>query len=240
MNENGKPVNIAFGATNYGPLWAPAVASWLQAVAYASREFTVKHVGKLLGAGVTDRMYTHSAENRLIADILADQSFTHIFLTECDMILPYETIPRLLEVDKPIVSGVYFLRNGNGQSCLFTKAVYNKQEPWPHTPVSIFPEDKPFKLGPKGGCPGLGCVLIQREVFEKVPYPWFDLSEGHYGSDMYFYTKAFEKDLEVWIQPKVMAGQIDYTVVSVEDYHRRLQDDPTFASSGFIIGRDSC
>jgi len=222
--------NIAFGVANYGPMWAPAASSWLNVIAFMSSH---PEYGKVRGAGITDRMYTHSAENQLIKDVMGDKTFTHVFFTESDMVLPPDTLPLLLEVDKPIVSGVYFLRNGGGQPCLYVKLEYNKQEPWPHTPVSVFPENKPFKLGRKGGCPGFGCVLFKREVFEKIPFPWFDLNQEHYGSDMYFYTKAFESDYEVWVQPKVMCGQIDYTMVSVDDYHKKLKEG---TKTGYIIG----
>ena len=37
-----KPINVAFGSTAYGPLWAPAVRSWLQTVAYTARYFAVE------------------------------------------------------------------------------------------------------------------------------------------------------------------------------------------------------
>jgi len=228
-----KEARIAFGVANYGPLWAPAVSSWLNVMAFMAAH--PEH-GQVIGAGITDRMYTHSAENQLVKDTLAESKFTHLFFTESDMVLPPDAIALLLQVDQPIVSGVYFLRNGNGQPCLYVKAVYSKQEPWPHTPVTRFPEDKPFKLGRKGGCPGFGCVLFKREVFEKIPYPWFDLNEKHYGSDMYFYTKAFESDFEVWVHPKVLCGQIDYNMVTVDDYHRRIIEDPKFADNGYIIG----
>ena len=241
--------NILFAATNYGPLWAPAMESWLAAVGYANRHFPVESAplipglnprrGGIVANAISDRMYTMSAENALVANALqADPIISHIFLTECDMVLPHDVIPKLLEVEKPVVSGVYFLRNGNGQPCLYVKGFVNKEMPYSHQPVAIFPEDAPFALDPKGhgGCVGLGCVLIRREVFEAVPYPWFDLKEGNYGSDMYFWTKVRDAGIDVWVHPGVACGQIDYTMMTIEDYHRRIQEDPKYASSGFIIG----
>ena len=160
-------INIAFASTAYGPMWPPAVTSWLRAVGFASRQFTITNMGKLGGVGITDRQYTHSAQNRLISDFLEDQTLTHIFLTEMDMILPDNAITELLETDKDIVSGVYFIRNGNGQPCLYKKAVEVKDNPYPMSPVTLFPTKEPFKLD---GCPGLGCVLLRREVFESPLY----------------------------------------------------------------------
>jgi hypothetical protein len=101
------------------------------------------------------------------------------------------------------------------------------------SPVSLFPTERPFQLN---GCPGLGCVLFRRDVWARVPEPWFDLKAQEYGSDLYFYTKCQQAGVEVWVQPKVMCEQIDYYVVGVQDYHQRLQEDPDFASNGYIIG----
>jgi len=227
------PVKVAFGCTAYGPIWAPAVSSWLAMIAWTSRQLELQVIGQIAGAGVTDRMYTHSAGNALINDFIAIDDATHLFLTEMDMILPKETILNLLALDKDIATGIYFLRNGNGQACLYKKTVTPADNPYPHTPVSVFPTDEPFQVD----CPGLGCVLIKREVFSKVLQPHFDLKEYTYGSDMYFYTKVKQAGIEVWADPKTMAYQIDYTVVGPEDYYNRIRTDPKFASTGFIIGK---
>ena len=225
-------LNVAFGVTGYGPLWAPPVESWIRAVAVASRLFTVTQVGKIGGAGITDRMYTHSAENILASNFLDDPDYTHLFMTEMDMMIPPDTIQRLVEMDVPVASGIYFLRGGTGQPCLFQKAFTSRGNPFPHTPVTIFPTDKPFRVD----CPGLGCVLFKREVFERVKFPWFDLKESMYGSDMYFYTKCKDARVEVWANPAILCDQIAYTIDSVEHYQKRLREDPGFAKSGFIIG----
>lgn len=241
-------VNIAFTSTGYGPLWAPCVASWLRTVAYTARYFQIEHVGKIGGAGVTDRMYTMTAQNCLVKETLANPDFTHLFMTEQDMVLPHDCIVKLLALDKDIASGVYFLRSGDqiarGQPCLYKKATmveatrqHKKDPTYMHTPLSLFQEDKPFRVD----CAGLGCVLFKREVFERLPYPWFDLKAGTdekigYGSDMYFYTHARKHGLELWVDPTVQCQQIDYYVVDISDYHWQLENNPGFASRGFIIG----
>ena len=228
-------VKVAFTSTAYGPLWKPAVDSWMRVIGYTQRELIQSGKGTLGGIGLTDRSYTHSAQNQLVKDLLTDDSFTHLFMTEMDMILPDDCIMKLLEVNKPIVSGIYFLRNGNGQPCLYKKVVTTKDNPWPMSPVSIFPTKNPFLLN---GNPGLGCVLIERSVFEKLKEPWFDLKEYTYGSDMYFFSKVGWDKIEVWAHPGVMCKQIDYTVVDQEDYYTRLKNDSKFAGSGYIIGTE--
>lgn len=228
------PINVCFTSTAYGPLWAPAVASWLRAVAVGSRHCTVTHLGKIGGAGITDRAYTHQAENGLVQDFLADPSYTHLFFTEMDMILPPDVLPKLLALDKPITSGIYFLRNGRGQPCLFQKVLTSRENPYVFSPVSAFPTTEPFRVDH----PGLGCVLFKREVFEhpQMVYPWFDLAAQKFGSDMYFYTKVKDAGIEVWADPSVMCGQIDYKEETFADYQKRLVEDPSYAKGGVILG----
>ena len=243
-----KEVNIAFTSTGYGPLWAPVVASWLRVVGFTARKFGIEQVGKVGGAGVTDRMYTMTAENCLIKEALANPDFTHIFMTESDMILPHDCITKLLDLDKDMASGVYFLRSNlqaaRGQPCLYKKAdvveasrAVKKESTYMHSPVSLFPKNDPFRVD----CAGLGCVLFKREVFEKLSYPWFDLKAGAedkigYGSDMYFYTHARKAGLELWADPTVLCGQIDYYETDISDYQWQLENNPGFAGRGFIIG----
>lgn len=241
---------VAFGATAYGPLWAPAVASWLQAVMFASREFTVQQVGKIAGAGVTDRTYTSNAENQLAEETLANDC-THLFMTEMDMLIPHDTITKLMALDKDIAGGVYFLRGdvqpARGQPCLYMKAPAmewskrreaHEEGKYLHTPVSLFPRDTAFPVDHIG----LGCALIKREVFEGIERPWFQVKNATkeeltgYGSDMYFFTKVKEAGFEVWCDPTILCGQIDYYITDIDDYIWQLNNNPTFAGRGYIIG----
>ncbi len=243
-------INVAFTSTAYGPLWAPAVSSWLRVVGYTARQFAIEHVGRIGGAGVTDRTYTMTAENSLVKETLANPDFTHIFMTEMDMILPHDTVTRLLALDKDIACGLYFLRAdlqaGRGQPCLYKKAPLQEAteqakrsfNPYFHTPITLFDKNHPFEID----CGGLGCILIRREVFEKMEYPWFDLKAGTdikigYGSDMYFSYHAREAGFKLWCDPTVRCKQIDYYETDIEDYEWQLENNPSFASKGFIVGQ---
>lgn len=222
-----------YGKTPFPPVYT----SHMRAIAYASRYFAVECAdSKIAGVGASDRMYTHSAENKLVKDFLAIPDATHLFLTEQDMILPDDTLIKLLELDKPIASGIYLLRDGFGQVCLYKKVFTLKDNPVPHTPISVFPISTPFCIDEYGGgCPGVGCVLIRREVFEQIEFPWFDLKEGYYGSDMYFFTKVRDARIQVWIDPTVRCGHMDYVTWTFEDYLGRLASDKKFASNGYIL-----
>ena len=233
---------IAWGIPQYGPIFAQVYASHLATIAYASRMFHMERLGDIPMVGATDRMYLHSAANEIVRQALAEPSITHIFWTEADMILPVDTIPRLLAVGKPIVSGIYFLRGGSGQPCLYAPTpVEVKENPYLHTPISIYDERAPFPLHKKaGGCPGMGCVLIETDVFRAIAEPWFDLKandvgkKNGYGQDLYFYTKVKWAGYQVWADPSVVCDQIDTHIVGYGDYRRRLAQDKGIGAGGFI------
>jgi len=234
-------VRLAWMMPAYGPIFPQVYNSHLACIAYTSRELSVRRLGDLPITGATDRMYLHSASNLCVAEALAVEDITHIFWTESDMILPNDTITKLLAVEKDIVSGVYFLRGGTGQPCLFVPTpLETKENPYLHTPVKVYDERGPFKLGKRGGCPGMGCVLISTEVFKNIEPPWFDLKAGDpgamngYGQDLYFFTKVKWAGYEVWVDPSVICDQIDTVVSGYSDYRKKIDHGKGVGEGGFI------
>lgn len=219
---------------------------------YTARQFSIQSIGKIGGAGVTDRQYTHNAENGLVKGMLADPTFTHLFLTEMDMVLPHDCITKLLALDKDIATGLYFLRSetglDTGQPCVYKRSIWagiEGRSEYLITQLKLFPLNEPFRID----AAGLGCALIKREVFERLQYPWFDLKayrnnaeglrEDGYGSDVYFYKHVADAGFEVWLDPTVRCQQIDYYVAEIGDYLWHMKNTPGFAGNGgFIIGTD--
>ena len=221
-------VKVAWVMPNYGPLYSEVYASHMCAIAYANRTLNVMHGSDIPMVGCTDRMYIHSACNYIIQQVLLQENITHIFWTESDMILPKDVIPKLLKVGKAIVSGIYFLRGGGGQPCLYKRTPLEvKENPYLHTPITVYDERGPFRVD----CPGMGCVLMERKVFETIPEPWFDLKandpglKNGYGQDLFFYTKVRWAGIEVWATPDVVCDQIDTYVVGYKDYRKKLAEN---------------
>jgi hypothetical protein len=233
-------VKVAWAMPTYGPIYPEVYENHLAVSSFASRYLTMHNFGKVPIIGSTNRMYLHTACNRFVRNFL-ESDCTHLFWTESDMLMPFWTIPALLQHDKDIASGVYFLRNGGGQPCL-----YQKGDAIVHTgihsaiPVSMFPEDSTFKVH----CPGMGCVLMKREVLENIEAPWFDLKEGWdkqtdktygYGQDIYFYSKVADAGHEVWVDSSIHCGQVYEGNISIHEYRKKIAD-PDFKPAGAIIG----
>jgi hypothetical protein len=85
----------------------------------------------------------------------------HALLLEDHVVPPEDVLDRLLRIDAPVVTAVY-PRWVDGRFTTNAQAVSDRG--WSdRVPARVFPVRR---------C-ALGCVLIRREVFERVAAPWF-------------------------------------------------------------------
>lgn len=136
------------------------------------------------------------ARNRLIEQMLKHPiEPTHLFFLDADIVPPADTLTRLLATGKPIVSGLY-----------------RKRLP-PYEPMA-FLKNKPIPIkGPrlrKADVVGAGCLLIRREVFERIESPWFTSEwsasggeKGHLAEDFSFCKKARGTGFEIFVDTSV-------------------------------------
>lgn len=149
---------------------------------------------------VSTRGYNTSENRNYIAAQAVNNGCTHLFFVDDDMILPPDTLERLLAHNKDIVGGVYLTK-------------YEQQEPV----VEYLDEQRPKDLF-KVGAIGTGCLLIKTEVFKKVPQIWFNYEWNANGSvrmshDWYFCYKARQHGYEIWADPTLdikHIGQYEY------------------------------
>jgi len=128
------------------------------------------HLG-IVAAGVAQRwlgqicapadMYITKARNEIALSFMASEC-THLLFVDDDVLVPQGAVPLLLAAETPIVSGWY-------RDVLKRPIIYQLE------PFALWPADKPVEPGLHmiDGM-GLGCTLIERQVFEKVTQPWFE------------------------------------------------------------------
>jgi len=143
---------------------------------YTAFKVTSPHFSKdifLSRGSPVDRM-----RHNIAVGALQKPDITHILWWDSDMVAeqhgnpmvardPNEVIKELLDADVPIISGVYRAKKKEG----FCYCMFLKQG-----------DGDEIKLSPVTGWTsriitvdvvGMGCCLVKREVFEKVPQPWF-------------------------------------------------------------------
>jgi len=178
--------------------------------------------------GVTDRMLVQSARN-LLAKGFLDTDCEWAFWWDCDTVVPPDVVLRLhktaVEQTAKFVTGVYYQRLGKHLPTLWRKdpvlgggivpqltpqeelgpANETTNDAYRHFYLLPGPgRTKPFRADV---C-GFGCVLTHREMFEKIPYPWFKMISGECSEDFYFCVAAKKAGYRLWVDPIPRVGHI--------------------------------
>jgi len=150
----------------------------------------------------TGRIPHDNARNFCVLHFLKTD-FTHLFFIDNDVVPPPDALAKLVAADKPVVSGLYnHMRAEDGEEepvkrwCVF---VYGER---PNNGWGLIPVQQGAGLVPIKRAGG-GCLMIKREVIEKVGAPWFrfqyhEYGLMHYGEDIDFCAKAEKAGFEIF------------------------------------------
>lgn len=144
---------------------------------------------------VSTKGYNTSENRNYIAAQAVKNDCTHLFFVDDDMILPEDTLDRLLAHDKDIVGAIY-------------KTKYETQA----EVIEYLNDERPTELF-KCGALGTGCLLIKTEVFKNLPQPWFKYEWNPNGSvkrshDWIFCEDARNQGYDIWADPTLEVGHL--------------------------------
>lgn len=125
---------------------------------------------------------------------------THILFVDYDVLPRHNTLKKLLEHDKDIISGVYpAVQKFNISWCLSRDKAFQLMG------FQDLPNN-PFKV--HVACNGM--LLVKMEVFDKIEWPYWKteyFTTGvREGADIYFFEKAAAAGYDVWVDPKLKCG----------------------------------
>jgi len=137
----------------------------------------------------------------LIANWAKD--YDYLFSVDSDIVLPNDTLEKLLRADKDIVSGLYVQRNDDNVLEIFTNTKDRRIK---------YEEIKDKELYEVEGV-GFGCVLIKSDVIRNISYPHFLYKHAldhnnTYSEDVYFCDKARELNYKIFVDTTILCDHI--------------------------------
>ena len=139
---------------------------------------------------------------------------SHLMMLDSDIVPPVECLDLMLAENHPFVCGIAPIELGDG----LCSSVARKLGPNTYGFYRDFP-DTPFDVDASG----LSCCLIAREVFERVPEPWFKFEvrpDGNQtGEDIWFCERAAEVGIRPLAHPGVLCGhrrRVDVSTVRTQ------------------------
>lgn len=121
--------------------------------------------------------------------------YDYLLWVDDDTMIPETAVEQLLSAQSPIASGLYFMRKQPYLPVAYLKTS-DPAFPERYWNLTSYPKNQTIEVD----AVGMGCCLVAREVYERVPKPWFrwqtvDGKPDEYdhralGEDMYFCAAA--------------------------------------------------
>ena len=153
--------------------------------------------------------------NRIALDTLAGD-YDYLLSVDSDIVLPRDSLRKMIQADKDMVSGLYIQRIPNTH----TVELYGV------TPGGGRANIPYHLLRDRGlvevaGC-GFGCVLIKRRVLEGVPHPQFVYHQAlthrdTVSEDVDFCVKATNNGFTIWADTSILCDHLGNTTYRVAD-----------------------
>jgi|SRR3989344_1801844 len=139
-----------------------------------------------------------------------DEDYDYLFCLDQDVVPPNDTIERMIESKKKIVTGVYF--NTFSRIRPDTMVVETRKLPilWvkslknPDKAVPVRQEIIDSKKLIKVDMCGTGCILIHRDILKEIKFRYEKDQEGV--DDVFFCRDAQKLGLEIWADTGIICG----------------------------------
>lgn len=160
--------------------------------------------------------YIDSQRNSAVDYMLKNPDFTHIFFVDSDMVVQKDALIKLFKQEKEIISGLYFHRNPPHEPHLY------KMENNSLLSIKDYAKDTVIECDAVGA----GCLLIKRDVFEKLldkvksadGQSQFFVTTPTIGEDIFFCELAKQNSFQIFCDTSVKCGHIELSVIEEKDF----------------------
>lgn len=150
----------------------------------------------------------------LIIQQAIDNECTHIFFLDDDVVIPPDTLMKLLADDKDIVSGLYLMRNHPHNPIAFDTC--NEDGRCNYIDLNKYPGQNLVEIK----AAGLGCLLVKTDVFRNMEKPWVRLGElelDMWCDDIGMFKRIREAGFKAYLDTTVLIGhQASMTIYPIK------------------------
>lgn len=152
--------------------------------------------------------YPHDSARNFCVEHFLKTEMTHLLFIDSDVVPPDDALEKLIAADQPFITGLYpsMRQTPAGEIVkVFNAFVYGDDGNGGYGLLPI--------MGGEGGIApidraGAGCLLIAREVIEKVGQPWFKFQYRengimYFGEDIDFCKKAQDAGYQLYAHADV-------------------------------------
>lgn len=164
-----------------------------------------------------DFQYFYGYQIDQIRNLIAEwaKRYDYLLSIDSDIVLPRDSLVKMLAADKDIISGLYIQRIPGTQ----TLEVYmdTSNGGCTNIPYSLIENRGVVEIA---AC-GMGCALIKSDVFRKLEYPHFYYKSAldhsnTVSEDVYFCMKARQSGFTVWADASIKCEHIGSTKFTLE------------------------
>lgn len=189
--------------------------------------------------GVAENMVVHWARNFLARQALdhvceyTGKKFTHFLWLDADHVFNPDLACILARnfADKNIdaISALYYSRTGPPLPVVYVKD--KNPDPYKHYPLIEVPptlcEVDAF---------GFGACMMKREIFEKMPDPWFTL-DARGGEDIVFCVHAKRHGFRLFLDGAYRLGHVgEPPIITYLDHQKHMQDNKALYADKIKVG----
>ena len=139
-----------------------------------------------------------------------------IWWIDSDHLFPESVLNRLLSLDVPIAGAIAYQKRAPFYPCVYGELEGDGKS---HAHLLWLPH-KPFECF----MTGTGCVVVKKEVFDKVSKPYFEYTKD-LGEDMHFFMKTKEHGYKILIDPSMRIGHMTSVPIDMYTYWRYNIED---------------
>ena len=170
------------------------------------------------------RGYDCATARNNIAQKAMDLETDYVLMVDNDVVLPKDALVNLLDDPRNVCLGFYAHRDKDntyrGRTCVCKQYMpdgemyFNYPLESEYTPEELkaLRDEKIYKQAIHGG--GMGCALIQTDVFRILRYPWYDWvnyaddNRGMLSEDLYFCEQCRSNGIRIFTDTRVACGHM--------------------------------